>query len=54
MKLSRLFHILRFLHFNVNRKVTDKTDEIYDRLWGMRNDAHKRNTKDQKWFGFRS
>jgi hypothetical protein len=41
IKLERLFHILRFIHFRDNKNEPDKTDENYDRLWKMKTAFYK-------------
>jgi hypothetical protein len=46
MKLRTILHVLRFLHFNVNRKELDKSEGSYDRLWKMRSDCDKLNTQE--------
>jgi hypothetical protein len=43
-EMKQIFHILRFLHFNGNRKEPDKTNENYERC-KMRNVYDKVNAK---------
>jgi hypothetical protein len=33
MKWDRLFHILKYVHFSINKTESDETDETCDSLW---------------------
>jgi hypothetical protein len=50
MKRYRFFHILRFLHFTDNKNEPDKKDEIFDRLWKLRNLFEILNTAFSKFY----